>query len=462
MNQFKGFIGYTEEEFKNLWESAIFVVDTNILINFYKYTSKESTKSLLNILKKLKDTNRLWIPHQVALEYFFNYENNMLKQHEGYNLLGAELRKIKKDAEKTLSTVKSKHPYIMTDKFQFYIDNMEQSNAQLQEHLEQEIKNLPDSKKTHEDLLNLLDGIIGASYQQDRINRIEKEGQERYKYSVPPGFEDKDAKDKQGYRTYGDIRYQQLYGDLIVWNQMIDRAKDEENTTPIIFVTEEKKADWWEKEGQNIKRPHPQLIQEFINKTDQSFYMYRTDNFVRYAKEYLKADVTDEQVENVKKDVEHIRESEEKIGIEEEITYSPFSNSNRRKLEKLLNNWTNPITPKEHIENELLDKVDINKLLDFLSDEQQKTFKRKIESGFEDNSVYNNAIRWGLMASIPAIEKSFKESVNQLAIKDYAKSLSFRKKFLSLPMEPVKRANMLMEYLEEIETELFILTELPF
>ncbi|WP_181162008.1 MULTISPECIES: PIN-like domain-containing protein [Bacillaceae] len=41
-----------------------------VLLNFYKYTTKESTKSLLDILKKLKDDERLWVPHQVALELF--------------------------------------------------------------------------------------------------------------------------------------------------------------------------------------------------------------------------------------------------------------------------------------------------------------------------------------------------------------------------------------------------------
>ncbi|KJD45761.1 PIN-like domain-containing protein [Paenibacillus terrae] len=92
LDKFKGFISYTNEEFKVFWEKAIFVVDTNVLLNFFKYTSKESTKSLLGILKKLKDSGRLWIPHQVALEYFFNYENNMLKQQEGYKLLETELK----------------------------------------------------------------------------------------------------------------------------------------------------------------------------------------------------------------------------------------------------------------------------------------------------------------------------------------------------------------------------------
>jgi hypothetical protein len=287
LEQFKGYIGYTDDEFKELWEKALFVVDTNILINFYKYTSKQSTKSLLDILKKLKESNRLWIPHQVALEYFFNYEDNMYKQNEGYDLLGKELLKLKDDANKALSTVKSKHPYIMTDKFQFFIDKMDQSNKELQEQLEIEINNLPDTKTIQQELLDLLEGIVGEPYTQEKINAIEKDGKDRYQHDVPPGFKDKNDNNKQGYRTYGEFRYQQLYGDLIVWFQIIDKAKTEENPTPIILITEDRKEDWWEKDGQKIKRPHPQQIQEFLNKTQQEFYMYPAFPTICNDKSYL-------------------------------------------------------------------------------------------------------------------------------------------------------------------------------
>jgi len=329
LEQFKGFIGYTDEEFKELWEDALFVVDTNILINFYKYTSKDSTRSLLQILKKLKETNRLWIPHQVALEYFFNYEANMFLQAEGYDLLGKELTKLKDDATKILSQVKSKHPYIITENFNFFIKNIELSNNSLQEQLEKEMSNLPDSKAIHQELLNLLDGITGDPYSQARINEIEKDGKDRYQHDVPPGFKDKADNNKQSFRTYGDFKYQQLYGDLIVWYQIIDKVSGEGNSRPVILITEDRKEDWWQKDGQKIKRPHPQLIQEFLNKAKQKFYMYRTENFVENSMKYLEADVSEQQYQEVKEEIEHIRELEntirKKISLKKNIAYGYLS-----------------------------------------------------------------------------------------------------------------------------------------
>ncbi|MCU5632902.1 PIN-like domain-containing protein [Bacillus cereus] len=423
LEQFKGFIGYTDEEFKELWEEAVFVIDTNILINFYKYTSKESTQSLLDILKKLKETNRLWIPHQVALEYFFNYEDNMFKPNEGYELLGKELAKLKGDAKKTLNTVKSKHPYIMTERFQFFIESIEQSDQKLQEQLKKEIDNLPDANAIQEDLLNLLDEIIGEPYSQKRIDEIEKEGKNRYQHDVPPGFKDKTDNNKQDFRTYGNFRYQQLYGDLIVWYQIIDRAKDENNPTPIILITEDRKEDWWEKDGSKIKRPHPQLIQEFINKTQQNFYMYRTENFVRNAMEYLEVDVTEEQYKEVTMEIENIRKIED----------SKIKKVNSQK------------------------QSDIDKVLEYLTENERGIYQLMVTETYGlpfditvDFVNFTNAVKWAKNIALPRIERKFQELITHLTSINKEKGEQAQYVFNSLPEDSDERIVMLLEEIEEI------------
>ncbi|PYE88867.1 PIN-like domain-containing protein [Bacillus sp. 196mf] len=434
LEQFKGFIGYTEDEFKELWEKAIFVVDTNILINFYKYTSKESTKSLLDILKKLKDTNRLWIPHQVALEYFFNHEDNMFKQNEGYDLLGKELKKLKEDAEKTLSTVKGKHPYIMTDKFQFFIESMEQSNQKLHEQLEEETKNLPDSNIIQKDLLELLDGIVGEPYSQKEIDAIEKAGKERFQHDVPPGFKDKNDKNKQGYRTYGNFRYQQLYGDLIVWYQIMDRAKKEDRPTPIILITEDRKEDWWEKDKGQIKRPHPQLIQEFLNKTQQKIYMYRTDSFVRNAIDYLGADVSEEQAQEVTNEIENIRKVEDL----------------KRK-------------------NGTIQNVnDIDNVLEYLTEEEIDTYN-KIRSEANDlpfdhvtdYALWLKAKEWAINIALPRMELEFKRLIPKLKSIDEKRGLIAKNVFNNLPKKSDERVWLLIEEIEVLKEAIDFFSTFP-
>ncbi|MGF9600233.1 PIN-like domain-containing protein [Bacillus subtilis] len=119
----------------------------NVLLNFYKYTSKEATQSLLKILKSLKESDRLWVPYQVALEYFFNYESNMYKQKEGYLFLGDGLHKLKEEADKTLKRTQSDYPYINTNEFKFYIEQLAKLNNKLDKILKAELDELPDTSE---------------------------------------------------------------------------------------------------------------------------------------------------------------------------------------------------------------------------------------------------------------------------------------------------------------------------
>lgn len=424
LNYFKGFIGYSEDEFIELWKKAIFVVDTNILINFYKYKSKQSSKSLLDILKKLKETDRLWIPHQVALEYFFNYEDNKNKQKEAYKYLEKELTKLNDEAKKTLEKVKNKHPYIITEKFKFIIENIEKSNKTAKIKIHEEIKNLPDSNSIQDDILELLEGVIGEPFTQKRIDKIEKDGVERYRYDIPPGYKDKTDDNKKTYRTYGEFRYQQLYGDLIVWNQIIDRVKHDKRSRPVIFITEDRKEDWWEKEGNSIKRPHPHLIQEFFNETKQNFYMYRTDSFVRFAIKYLRVTVSEEQAQEVTNEIENIRKND------------------------------NFKVQKSYIRN----GKDIDEVLEYLTEEEIEIYNkiRHVKNGLSSGSgiEYTNWIKankFAINIAIPRMEMEFKRLILKLNLINKEKGLVAEDIFNKLPERSNARVRRLIKEIKDLK-----------
>src|SRR5260221_6409356 len=63
---FPAFYDLSDEKISELWQEGIFVFDTNMLLNIYRYTD-ESRNRFFEILDRLK--NRIWIPYQVALEY---------------------------------------------------------------------------------------------------------------------------------------------------------------------------------------------------------------------------------------------------------------------------------------------------------------------------------------------------------------------------------------------------------
>ena len=63
---FKEFYRPTEKEFQELWEKATFVFDTNILLNLYRFP-EEASKSLIDSISEFSE--RIWLPHQVGLEF---------------------------------------------------------------------------------------------------------------------------------------------------------------------------------------------------------------------------------------------------------------------------------------------------------------------------------------------------------------------------------------------------------
>ncbi|PRS43897.1 hypothetical protein C6Y01_08315 [Bacillus sp. NMCC46] len=59
--QFREF--YFDKDDKEIWKDSIIVLDTNVLLNLYRYT-QETSEQILNLLQKYKEN--LWMPHQVA------------------------------------------------------------------------------------------------------------------------------------------------------------------------------------------------------------------------------------------------------------------------------------------------------------------------------------------------------------------------------------------------------------
>ncbi len=131
----------------------------------------------------------------------------------------------------------------------------------------------------------------GERYTQEMITKIEKEGEERYKNEIPPGFNDANKKLS---RSYNGIKYQQKFGDLIIWKDIISKAK-EDRIKNVIFVTSDGKRDSKTdlnykvcvgndgngKEKYQIIGPRIELIEEMKNETGADFYLMDELEFIK-------------------------------------------------------------------------------------------------------------------------------------------------------------------------------------
>lgn len=250
------------KDIEAVWNKAHFVIDANVILNLYRYsdaTRKELEKALV------ANKEKLFITNQAAKEFL----NNRLIVTSGQAKEYTTAIKSINDLLKNLST-KERHPFLDSDK----LENFNSVSTSVIIDLEKKQKELLD-KLSNDEILEfteeVFDGKTGRPYSEKDLEKLAEEGKRRYESSIPPGYKD-------GNKSSSDDPYKK-YGDLIVWKQTIDFAKTKK--APVIFITDDRKEDWWLEQSGRTIGPRPELVEEFIKETKQDFLMYTVDRFVQ-------------------------------------------------------------------------------------------------------------------------------------------------------------------------------------
>lgn len=286
-NKLKEYIPLSVEERKRIWEEGVFVLDANALLNMCRY-SKQSCDELLEIIKKHKDN--LWLPYQVAMEFFNNRIGVIEGIRNGFDGLLANVSKTSEILEKELK-FKDFRPdtALNIDLIRKDIKNFEKrTKAKINQWKNKFEEN--DKDVMLEEILALYDGKVGDDYGADILETLYKEGEKRYQESIPPGFADWKEKEKKGKRH--------VFGDLIWWKQTIDYSKA--NNKDLVIVTDDRKEDWWYKVSGKTISPRVELIREFDKETGgRRFLMYKPHQFMEVAKDLDRAQVSDSSIKEV-------------------------------------------------------------------------------------------------------------------------------------------------------------------
>lgn len=260
-NILKEYIELTDEQKEYIWNNCDFVFDTNVLLNLYRYSTKMS-KLVITSLSDLKD--RVWLPYNVAEEFFKNRQKVIFNKNNDIN----SLDKLTDDFIKECCNILRLQP----DEKEI---NQIQTNLS---HWIGDIKHtyiLESSKdKILEQLLNLFEGKVGKPYSEEQLIEIKKNAEQRYKSEVPPGY-----KDANKQKASDDNN---MYGDYILWKQMLDYSKSKKRN--IIFITQDRKDDWWYRISGKTVGPRVELRKEFNDNTNMEFYMYTVDKFLQIHK----------------------------------------------------------------------------------------------------------------------------------------------------------------------------------
>ena len=283
--QFFGYYEMTPEQYEKLWRDGVFVVDTNVLLDMYRM-SPSAQETLFQTLSALRD--RLWIPYQVAFEYHRNVTTVILEQIKNCrDVIGYSNQWVNKIIDGCKS--KRNYPYLSGELQQ----RIKQIAGDIEQEIEREksgLESLINNNPTKDKIANLLEGRLWNRLPDEKLNDIYREGKKRYELKIPPGYGDL-KNNKQGI---------DVYGDLVVWEEMITYASI--NKKDVIFITSDtNKEDWFIKVAEKVMGPRAELRMEFANRANnQIYYSYSTATFLQYVGNYVAIpEISDKVIEEV-------------------------------------------------------------------------------------------------------------------------------------------------------------------
>lgn len=252
-NAIREYIELSDNEKEALCKSAIFVFDTNVFLNLYRYSSRTRDR-LIDSIRELKP--RIWMPYQVAYEFCKDRYDVITKSDKRFDAC-------LKEADKLLSGWVE----------ELRLDKDDSDIKELKLHIEGWINTKKKKYSTFSqsedfifnELLDLFDGRVGKPFSDDEKKQIEQDGAKRYEKKIPPGYKDKD---KDGNK----------YGDILVWKEIINYSNSER--VDIIFVTHDQKEDWWNIVNGKTIGPRVELRKEFYEITGKTFHMYTMSRFL--------------------------------------------------------------------------------------------------------------------------------------------------------------------------------------
>lgn len=254
---FVGWYDYDVDEYSSIINNSKISLDTNVLLNIYRY-SKETSDKTLYLLNKIKD--RLIFSYYVAFEFTKNrkkVESASIEEYKKYQ------SKIESKYEEIINELKniSNNKLAKKDKL---IESIIKNKEKVLQNFDISIDKKMEVFKSglEEEICQLFEGKIIDKYSNIEFESIKAEGIRRQKNQIPPGYKDEEKGEN---------------GDYYIFKQLIDYSKN--NDIDIIFVTDDVKEDMFQI-IRGIKSPRPELLNEFNKETKHKLIIMTVQEFL--------------------------------------------------------------------------------------------------------------------------------------------------------------------------------------
>jgi hypothetical protein len=264
---------------------GLVALDTNALLHLYRLTP-DVRNDLLALFARLGD--RLWIPHQVGEEFHRNRLNVIHDQELAEQKLRTAVDDAMDRLDKAIKGLRD-HPAIDRAELQATVT---EGFAGIRTYLDKAISGsylsvqaAMRSDEVLDSVTALFEGKVGVAYSDDRSREIESEARERFKQLIPPGYEDAKKSDNRD------------CGDYILWRQLLDEAS--KRKTPVLFVTNDQKEDWYRRVHGLTAGPRLELVKEMQREAGVDFHLQTLALFVDTAPVLLRSQLNEATVTEV-------------------------------------------------------------------------------------------------------------------------------------------------------------------
>lgn len=299
--RFRAFYPLSEAQKERAWAEGLIILDASSLLNLYRYPLA-ARERLLTVLEQLKE--RLWLPHQAALEYHRNQAAVRHEQSTQFRRVRDEIGNLKVQFKSRLETLQLKKRHALIDAEPLLasvlnsIDNFQEQLNQIEREQDERYQEESLQKKIEE----LFEGRVGSAPTQESLDNLYKEGAKRYERKMPPGYQDwkkgEASKEPREY-SFGGLIFQRQFGDLIVWKEILEKTKSN-GVEWFVFVTDDSKEDWWQVTGGQRTGPRPELLEEAIREGGvEGFILHTSEGFTEQAAAMLNIEVSEEVIQQI-------------------------------------------------------------------------------------------------------------------------------------------------------------------
>jgi len=284
-DQFRHYTLPTREVEKLAFTAGLIVLDTNVLLNVYRF-APSSRDQLLAVIGQLRE--RIWIPHQVGLEFYRRRLKVMAEMRSSYGMLHEQVMKANEKLYQEVSQQINQlaNRVLLHDEKTELLGLLESALTPLTQAIaalkdKHELEGSYADDPTLRKLEALLEGRIGDPFPDEELEAEKIEARRRVDAEEPPGYRDA-AKDEP-------------HGDYFVWAQTLAEAKKIQCPV-VLLVTDDKKDDWYQRVNGQPLGARPELAREAQAVAGCQLVLLDAGDFLKRSKEYVAADVSAETI----------------------------------------------------------------------------------------------------------------------------------------------------------------------